>query len=284
MFLSLIMIRNVNLLARISDAANLRQYKLAVISVFVFLFFCSPLYAEVTSSLWQTDKSQHFIINYQYAPSGYIPELIERAEKYYNSIIDELGYRRFDFWSWDKRAKVYLYKDSSEYLNDTNRTGWSGASVSVKDRVIRTFIGQGNFFDSILPHEMAHIIFREFIGVKVELPLWIEEGVACSQETTSLKERLRIIKELISRSAYIGVNQLSVMKDYTSIDPKVFYSESASLIFFLLRKYGADRFLDFSRQIRDGVNWQEALIKSYRFENLNEFENKWKEYFLGQKS
>ncbi len=259
--------------------AKISVLKLAAISVFVFLSFCFYASAEVTSSLWQTDKSQHFIVNYQYAPSGYIPELLDRAEKYYNSIIDELGYRRFDFWSWDKRAKVYLYKDSAEYLNDTKRTGWSGASVSVNDRVIRTFIGQKNFFDSVLPHEMAHIILREFIGSKADLPLWIEEGVACSQERSVLNERLRTIKELLKDGSYIEINKLSAMRDYSSIDPKVFYSESASLIVFLLKQYGSDRFLDFSRQIRDGVKWQEALLRSYKFENLNEFEAKWKEYF-----
>ncbi len=138
-----------------------------------------PVYAQVTSSLWQTDKTQHFIINYQQVPPGYIAEVIEKAEKYYNSIVDDLGYRRLDFWSWDNRAKIYLYNTSAEYINDTKRIKWLGASVNVKDRVIMSFIGQDNFFDSILPHEMAHIIFREFIGNKTDLPLWIEEGVVC---------------------------------------------------------------------------------------------------------
>lgn len=239
-----------------------------------------PVYAEVTSSFWETDKSQHFIVNYQYAPSGYIPELIGMAEKYYNSIIEELGYRRFDFWSWDKRAKIYLYKESTDYIKDTNRVGWSGASVSVKDRVIKTFIGQKNFFDSVLPHEMAHIIFREFVGSKAVLPLWIDEGVACSQERSALKERLRVIRELLNEGAYIEISKLSVLQDYSSIDPIIFYSESASLVAFLLKQYGSDRFLDFSRQVRDGVNWQEALFKSYTLENLNEFEDKWKKYYL----
>jgi hypothetical protein len=75
------------------------------------------------------------------------------------------------------------------------------------------------------------------------------------------------------------LNTLSASKDYSAIDPKIFYPEAASLINFLLRKYGSDNFLDFSRQIRDGVKWLNALEKTYRFENLNEFENKWKEYF-----
>lgn len=238
-----------------------------------------PSNAQVSSSLWQTDKSQHFIINYQKVSPGYIAEVIAKAEKYYNSIVDDLGYRRFDFWSWDNRAKIYLYNTNADYLIDSKRTNWSGACVNVSGRVIISFIGQDNFFDSILPHEMAHIIFREFIGNKADLPLWIEEGVACSHEYNSLKERLRTIKELIKEGVYIDLVALSTMTDYSKIGPKVFYSEAAALINFLLKQYGKDAFLDFSRQVRDGVKWQEAFKKSYHFENLNEFEAKWKEYF-----
>ncbi|MFH0762324.1 MAG: hypothetical protein V1925_00335, partial [Candidatus Omnitrophota bacterium] len=71
----------------------------------------SPMFAAVESELWLTNKSQHFIIYYQEAPHGYIDELSNSAERYYNGIVDELGYRRFNFWSWDNRAKIYMYKD-----------------------------------------------------------------------------------------------------------------------------------------------------------------------------
>jgi hypothetical protein len=114
-----------------------RLAKISVLNFLVFLSFSFSVQAEVTSSFWQTDKSQHFIVNYQYAPAGYISELIGLAEKYYTGIIDELGYRRFDFWSWDKRAKIYLYKQGPDYLKDANRSDWSGASVNVKDRMIK---------------------------------------------------------------------------------------------------------------------------------------------------
>lgn len=254
------------------------------LTFFFFLYtavsFNVSAHAQVTTSLWQTSKSEHFIVYYQEAPEAYISELINRAEKYYNGIVDNLGYRRFDFWSWDNRAKIYLYRDSSEYLKDTQRSAWSGACVSVKDRTLRTFIGQKGFFDSVLPHEMAHIIFREFVGLKTSLPLWLDEGVACSQEKSVLEERLKTAGNLISRGTYIKLEDLSGVKDDSSLVPQVFYSESASLIVFLLRRYGADTFLDFSRKIRDGVNWKDALMKSYRFENLSEFEVKWREYIV----
>jgi hypothetical protein len=249
--------------------------------LFIFLSAAIiPAYAEIETELWQTNKSQHFIIYYQEAPYGYIDNLINTAGGYYNSIVDDLGYRRFDFWSWDNRAKIYIYKDDASYHADIQRAAWSGAMVNVRKRTIKTFVGQPGFFDSVLPHEMTHIIFREFIGQKVNLPLWMDEGVACSQEKSSLQGRLKVAKNLVNQAIYINLNRLTEIKDDTLVVPQVFYAEAASLIVFLLDKYGKDKFLDFSRDLRDGAVWRDALKNTYGFQDLNDMENKWKEYVL----
>ncbi len=254
-----------------------------IISTFLILVSLvrpAPASAEVSSSFWQTKKSQHFIIYYQAAPENFVGELTDKAEDYYNSIMEELGYRRFDFWSWENRAKIYLFNNSADYLEDTRGVTWSGAQVSIKNRMIRTFIGQGIFFDSILPHEMTHIIFREFIGLNINLPLWIDEGVACSQEKSSLLWRMKSARALIQRDSYLKFDKLSEIHDPNSIIPGVFYPESASIIVFLLTKYDKELFLDLSRKLRDCVGWQKAILDTYHFTNFEEFETAWKDYML----
>lgn len=238
------------------------------------------IYAEVNSSLWQTEKSQHFIIYYQEDNTGFVKELINRAESYYNSIVEELGFRRFDFWSWDNRAKIYLYKNNASYLQDTQRAAWSGGSVSVKTRTIQSYIGQESFFDSILPHEMTHIIFREFVGEKNNLPLWLDEGVACSQEKATLGGRMDIAKNIINRNNYLKLDKLSEVRDASLLVPYIFYAESASVIVFLIQEYGSDKFLDFCRKLRDKEAWKQALLGAYRFSDFEEMENAWKIYIL----
>ena len=241
--------------------------------------FLSPAFAEVRASLWQNKKSQHFIIYYQTAPLDYVDNLIDQAEKYYNDIVDELGFRRFDFWTWDKRAKIYLYGSSEEYLNDTGRVAWSGAMVNIKKRTIKTFINQENFMQSILPHEMAHIIFREFIGLNVRLPLWLDEGVACSQEKVNLSERLQFAKHLVKSKMHIPIKRLSEISDYNLVVPKVFYAEAASLVVFLLEGFGQEKFLDFSRRLRDdNEGWRETLLGAYRFSDIEDFQAQWYAY------
>lgn len=251
------------------------------LSLFIILFFMPAFTcAQVSTSLWQTKKSQHFIIYYQEAADDFVNELDVSAEDYYNSIVDELGFRRMDFWSWDDRAKIYLFNNSTDYLNETRGLAWSGAQVSVKLRTIKTFIGQETFFDSILPHELTHIIFREFIGPKTELPLWLDEGIACSQEKSSLAWRMEAAKALVKQEAYLKFDKLFEVYNSTLIVPNVFYSESASVIVFLLKKYGQELFLDFSRKLRDGRQWKDALLSTYHFSNFEEMESAWKEFML----
>jgi hypothetical protein len=254
-----------------------------IISIFLILFsLAGPASAEVASSFWQTKKSQHFIIYYQGAPESLVDELTYKAEDYYNSIMEGLGFRRFDFWSWENRAKIFLFNNSADYLKDTHGVAWSGAQVSIRNRTIKTFIGQETFLDSILPHEMAHIIFREFVGLKINLPLWVDEGVACSQEKSSLVSRMQYAKGLIGQDSYLRFDKLSEVHDSNLIVPAIFYSESASVIVFLLKKYDKELFLDFSRRLRDGAEWRKAILDTYRFANFDEFENSWKDFISNQ--
>jgi len=253
-----------------------------LLPLFILSFLPEFARAEVSTSLWQTKKSQHFIIYYQEATDDFVNELSASAENYYNGIVDELGFRRMDFWIWDDRAKIYLFNNSADYLNDTRGLAWSGAQVSVKRRMIKTFIGQATFFDSILPHELTHIIFREFVGSKIGLPLWLDEGIACSQEKSSLISRMETAKALVKQDSYLKFDKLFEIYDSTLIVPNVFYSESASLIVFLLKKYDQDFFLDFSRKLRDGIRWKDALLNTYHFSNFEEMESAWKDFMLNQ--
>jgi len=242
------------------------------------LLTASASAAEVSSTFWNTEKTQNFIIYYQAGDMTFIRGLADAAERNYNSIVDELGFRRMDFWVWDNRAKIYIYPDSKEFHKDTEGEDWSKAVVYVRGRTIKSFIGQQGFFDSILPHEMTHIIFREFIGTNIALPLWIDEGVATSQEKSHLEGRLQFARELIRKNKYIDFQKFLRLYKIVDDEPQVFYAQSASIITFLIRRYGKERFLDFSRKLRDGIPWDAALLSVYGFADLSEMEAAWKEF------
>jgi len=237
----------------------------------------APLQADAAGINWNNEeKSKHFVIYYQDASADYINRLVREAERCYKNITEYLGFVRFDFWVWDNRCKIYLYPDEETYLGTTGVIGWSRGSVQVTKKEISTYMWQEMLFDTILPHEMGHIIFREFVGYNKALPLWLDEGVACMQEYES-KERLATAKCLVNLKLYTHLEDLSKIKDSSVIIPFIFYNEAASLVDFLLRRFGRNKFVDFCRSMRDEPDWEQSLKGVYKIRNLEELEKIWVE-------
>ena len=258
---------------------HLRHWKKLIICILfisVIFLFASPTDAQDYG--WNIKKSKHFVIYYKgdIFPE-YIGRIIKEAEDYYDSITDYLGFKRFNYWTWDNRCKLYLFKDPEEYNKHVGTVAWSRGHVNVIKKEISTYLWQEEFFDIILPHEMAHIIFREFIGFDKKLPLWLDEGVACSQERGN-EERLLIAKFMIKLKLYTPFEELSNVNTPELIMPFLFYSQAASILDFLLQEFGRERFVNFCRRLRDETDWQESLLSVYNAGNLKELEDKWGYY------
>ena len=246
----------------------------------LFFFLNTCLATNAFAEEWLEKKSRHFIVYYEEELiSHHAKEALSRAETYYKTIINNLGFRRFDFWTWDKRCKIFLYSSQEKYYNDKQRPHWSGGQVNIRERTISSWVKGEEFLDSVLPHEMGHLIFREFVGYQKKLPLWLDEGVACFCEIKSRPERLRIARSLAKSKMYIPLEKFTLMNDSKVIIlPTIYYAQAASIVDFLLKKYGEEEFLNFSREVRDGENWQEALRKIYDFENISAMEEAWISY------
>jgi len=248
---------------------------------FLFFIFYLPLRAQQE---WEIKKSTHFIIHYQKSiPSHYITTIARKAEKYYNTITKELGFRRFNFWTWNKRCKIYLYSSREVYYNNTQIPSWSQARVEVKERIIYGFLEKKDFvrfIEEILPHEMGHLIFREFVGYETKLPLWLDEGIACFVEKRNKQKRLNLAKKIVNTDAFISLEKLTSTSKNSLDDPDVFYAESASIIDFLLEKYGRDKFVEYCRSLRDGNHWKESLLRVYDFSEFSQIGDEWVKYLL----
>lgn len=232
--------------------------------------------AQPAQGSWEVEKSDHFIVYFRGAPPRYLDQLIARAERHYDQITAQLGFTRFDgFWTWDERAKIYLYPDRDEYQRMTHQPGWSEAGANVLEREIHTYVEMEGFLEMALPHELGHIIFREFIGSGRALPLWLDEGIACFLEEGRKSDRLTAAKALVSSERFIPLERLCRLGRDQLDEPEVFYAEAASLIEFLFRRHGQERFVDYCRRLRDRQDWQDALKRVYGFGSLSEMNEEW---------
>ena len=174
-------------------------------------------------------------------------------------------------------------------------------------RIISYAWGKG-FLDSLLPHEMAHLIFRDFVGFKGEVPVWIDEGVAQWEEPFKREKVKTASKYLLTNSMLFSVTDMVNLdirkvsenskvsiysicdkngnRNFLSLNGNVvvntYYIEAVSIVGFLIKHYGADNFTIFCRQLRDGKNLEESLSFAYpaNITTIEELENAWLEYLV----
>lgn len=108
----------------------------------VFFFSAGLLSAEEG---WRELKSSHFIIYYDEAPRGFVDNVQEAAERYYTEILEDLGFQRYKVWSFDDRAKIYIYNDKNDYVEKGQMSGWSHGSAQSRTKEIRTFPSSHGF-------------------------------------------------------------------------------------------------------------------------------------------
>lgn len=226
---------------------------------------------------WNEAKSTHFVVYYHNAPADFCQKVLQEAERNYEKITDDLGFLRFDFWLWDNRARIYIYDDAGQYRAESGMPAWSGGAALPRDKVINAYYGIDGFFERVLPHEIGHIIFREFVGFdNPSVPLWLDEGAASYQERSAAA--LRMLPELVRSGRVIPLRQLSMMQPHAMTDGgqvRQFYVEAVGIIDYLIRSQGKETFVFFCRSLRDMKEFDKALSYAYSIRGADELEKRW---------
>lgn len=232
---------------------------------------------------WKELKGDHFIVFYK-TDEIFAKEISKNAEVYYNRVADELGYPRYsNFWQWDNRVKIYLYASHEEFQQATGKPGWTHGVANYTEKEIYSYNRHEHFLEGLLPHEITHLIFRDFVGFKGEIALWMDEGVAQWQEPKKRAEAQLYARYLVQTTKNIPLAILTGMDVRGTTDEEVvhrFYMQSVSLVDFLVKTYGPRSFTDFCRQLRDGKLLEEALRYAYSIQSVSELEDKWKKYAM----
>jgi hypothetical protein len=206
------------------------------------------------------------------------------AEDYYRKTIRYFGtLPRESFWLWEKRCKLYLYDTQASYLADSRQPAWSGGYAVPSKRSIISYQNAPRFLESILPHELAHLIFREFVGFKnSRIPAWLDEGFAVWQETEGRNDFRTALAQALGAGKWIpfpAMNQMDRIHHYEKDEARLFYAQAESMVSYLLDKRDSSYFTKFARDLRDGYSVEEALRRNYaELDTLDDFEEAWKRY------
>ena len=252
----------------------------------VFVGWGGPLLAQEDQKEWKEYKSNHFLIYYKDAPKDFVETVEQTAEAYYREITEDLGFQRYNNWAWDQRAKIYIYRDAGDYIDSAKLAKWSHGAAQTRTKTIRTFPSAHGFFDTTLPHELGHIIFREFVGFEVDIPIWFEEGVAMNQEKAKRWGSGKIVLQAIEQDRFIPLGELSHVQLPSDADPAlvdIVYAESASVVYYIITEFGKQKFVNFCRKLKEKRSFEAAMKTAYfRFEDINHLNKSWINYLHGR--
>lgn len=233
---------------------------------------------------WQVLRGDHFIIYYEKDSDGFVKDVLRSAEYDYSQIASDLGYVRYaNFWQWENRVKIFIYPDQDSFLKATGQPSWSVGNANYTTKQISGFSGCAQFKTDVLAHEIAHLVFRDFVGFVGQVPLWLDEGVAQRQERSKRELINYYVRTLYEKKQLLSLKSLTEMdvrRVAEGAQAQDFYVQAASLVSFLIEGYGVDNFTYFCRQLRDGKSLDEALRFAYagRIGSSSELERKWLKY------
>jgi len=257
----------------------------------IFVIFLSAFFVSHVQALeWKEKKSDHFIIRY---PSNisqqWASDVLRASEKYYDSIAKTIDYPRYNnYWSWENRVEITIFPNKKIFLANTGQPEWSsGGAIHKpwlsKQRRIVTYYQEENFFEGLLPHEISHLILFDFIGYDRDIPLWFNEGIAQLHEQGKSDRADQLMKTLVRNNQYISLMalfSLDIRQESEENLVGTFYAQSLSLIDFMIKKYGSNRFGILCRALRDKKSFSQALQSSYPM-NIStgaQLEKKWLSY------
>ncbi len=275
------------------DGSPLRRALALAIGVLVVgLGWGRPGGAAAAQEAWQERSGDHFVVLYRNDPAG-AAAVGRTAEQLYRRIRVQLGFdrvvqgERAPLWLWDDRCRIYLHRDRTAYLREAGAPPWSAAVVDYRERRIHSFAGAPGFSTSTLPHELAHILFRDLVGhANPQVPRWLEEGVAQYAEEDGSAPSLAVMAHHAANGAYYPFSTFQGL-DPRSLEPAgvpLFYSQAASLVCFLVEGYGRGRFVEFCTNLRDGYPTERALsfATGGRLDSLEALEAAWRRFLAAR--
>jgi len=127
--------------------------------------------------------------------------------------------------------------------------------------------------DSVLPHEITHMILASHF--RQPLPRWADEGAATTVEHISEREKhRRMLLEFLRTQRGISFRRMFAMEEYPR-DIMPLYAQGYTLAEFLIQQGGHQRFVKFLETGLENNQWETALAKWYKYQDLGQLQTSW---------
>ena len=181
----------------------------------------------------------------------------------------------------DFPVKIWVYQTSLDMQPAiaSRRGQGSDQSIRTLGEVAASdtaLVSRDTDFLDIVRHELTHVVTGAATrGFLLPIPIWINEGISTYAQNNLLPSESQAFANAVQRNQVLPITSLAASNRDTGNSVSLFYSESGSIIAFMIEKLGQDKFGDFIAAMKNDTT-EGALQTVYGFDYLG-LENAWRQ-------
>jgi hypothetical protein len=237
----------------------------------------SPPVSDSASSDLSTLRRGRITVVFALADAGLASAVAERATYLYGRIRDNLAL------SSEVEVALLLFtrrlpKDTREQWKQRLPRWLSGVAFTGQNFIVlRVRPGQtSRDLESVLAHELTHVIIKGDYPDYASWPLWFQEGLAMRESRGESIGQFATLSIATLRGRLIPLDELWSHFPDNEAESRLAYAESWSFISFLIGKFGVVSFQSFLGKLRR-KGFEEAFSVNYGV-GLGAMEEKWRRH------
>jgi hypothetical protein len=223
---------------------------------------------------WQTITSGPINLHWYSGNQAFANDLLNAAENGLERLQNDAGLQA------NEPIHFYIYANTEDMKDAIlYEPSWTGGLAFADHNIVIIGISPRDleWGRTTIAHELTHVLVGHLtFSCLGDVPTWLSEGLAVYSEGTLDPSAEAQLNEAISNNQLLSVRSLS--GGFSEVPSRAYlsYSQSYSIVKFLIETYGQDKMNALLIALRDGTTVDDALLTAYGFD-IDGLENAWRE-------
>ena len=175
---------------------------------------------------------------------------------------------------------IYIFANTNDMKDAIlYEPSWTGGQAFPEHNIVILGISQSDmdWGRSAIVHELTHVLVGHLtFSCLSDVPTWLDEGLAVYSEGKLDSTSQSQLDDAIHNDTLLTVRSLSAGFSEVSDKANLSYSQSYSIVKFLVETYGQEKMTSLLTALRDGASVDEALTQTYGF-NIEGLDAAWRQ-------
>lgn len=227
-----------------------------------------------TQHNWKVIEGDGIALYYYDRTQSQADELHQTAVNALQRLKNDIGFQ------FDQVVKLYIYANNDEMKTAVlYEPGWTGGQAYPEHRIIIIGIepSQWDWGKSTEAHELTHVLIGQLTFTCLgDMPTWLNEGLAMYGEGGPEQSETERFNQAVADNSISAIRSLSGGFSEDSDRANLSYTQSFSVVNFLLKNYTQAQMLTLLDHLRTGDTIDQALQAAYGFADTEALEDAWR--------